>query len=49
MLATSKPEGDAKRIMEHFGLTPYFTFIGGASMDESRAKKADVIRYVLEE
>ncbi len=48
MLATSKPERYAKRIMDHFGLTPYFTFIGGASMDESRAKKADVIRYVLE-
>lgn len=48
-LATSKPEIYAKQIMDHFGLSPYFTFIGGATLDESRLKKADVIRYVLEE
>ena len=48
LLATSKPEVYAKRIMDHFGLSQYFTFIGGASMDESRCRKADVIRYVLE-
>ncbi len=48
MLATSKPEEYAKRIMDHFGLSPYFAFIGGASMDESRSRKEDVIRYVLE-
>ncbi|MGN0158905.1 MAG: HAD family hydrolase [Brotaphodocola sp.] len=49
LLATSKPEIYAKRIMDHFGLSPYFAFIGGASMDESRINKADVIRYVLKE
>lgn len=48
-LATSKPEVFAKQIMDHFGLSSYFTFIGGATLDESRLKKADVIRYVLEE
>lgn len=47
-LATSKPEEFAKRILEHFNLTKYFDFIGGATMDETRSKKADVIKYVIE-
>lgn len=47
-LATSKPEQYAVRILEHFNLTQYFDFIGGATMDESRSKKADVIAYTLE-
>ena len=49
VLATSKPELFAKRILEHFDLTRYFFFVAGASMDESRNKKADVIRYALKE
>lgn len=48
MTATSKPEVAARRIADHFNLTRYFTFIGGASLDDSRVHKADVIRYVLE-
>lgn len=48
MTATSKPEVAARRIADHFNLTRYFTFIGGASLDDSRVRKADVIRYVLE-
>lgn len=47
-LATSKPEIYAKRILEHFNLAHYFDFIGAATMDESRSKKADVITYTLE-
>lgn len=48
MTATSKPEVAARRIADHFHLTRYFTFIGGASLDDSRVHKGDVIRYVLE-
>ena len=48
ILATSKPEIFAKRILDHFDLTKYFDFVAGASMDESRNKKADVICYALE-
>ena len=29
-------------------MTKYFDFAAGASMDESRAQKADVIRYAME-
>lgn len=48
ILATSKPELYAKQILEHFELDKYFTGICGASMDEKRVKKEDVISYALE-
>lgn len=47
MLATSKPEIYARQILEHFDLAQYFTIIAGASMDEKRNTKADVLRYLL--
>ena len=46
-VATSKPEETAKKVLEYFQLTEYFKFIGGASMDESRDTKTDVVRHVL--
>lgn len=48
LVATSKPELFAGRILEHFHLSQYFDLIGGADMGETRVRKADVIRYVLE-
>lgn len=48
-VATSKPEPFAKQILEHFDLASYFTFIGGSTLDETRTKKEEVIRYVLQE
>lgn len=48
VVCTSKPEEMAVRIMEHFGLAPYFAYICGASMDETRNDKPAVIRYALE-
>ena len=47
VLATSKPEKFAVEILRHFGLYDYFDIIAGASMDESRNKKADVIAYAI--
>lgn len=49
-IATSKPETEAKRVIDHFGLNKYFTFIGGADGDfnTKRATKTAVIEYVLE-
>lgn len=47
MMATSKPEKFAKMIAEHFGIAKYFEFIGGATLDEKRCDKAEVINYVL--
>jgi phosphoglycolate phosphatase len=48
LVATSKPEGPAVRIMEHFGLAQYFDIIGGAPLDNSeRGRKAAVIEDTL--
>lgn len=49
-IATSKPEFEARRVIEHFGLDKYFTFVGGADGDfnTKRSTKASVIEYVLE-
>lgn len=47
VLATSKPEEFAVRIMEHFGLAKYFYQMAGASMDEGRVEKADVLRDAI--
>ncbi len=48
VLATSKPEEFAKKILEHFALDKYFTIVCGASMDSVRSAKTDVIKYALE-
>lgn len=47
VLATSKPEEFAVRILEHFDLKKYFSVVAGASMDSSRSKKGDVIAYAI--
>lgn len=46
-VATSKPEAFARQILERFGLAPYFDCIAGASMDESRVKKDEVLADAL--
>lgn len=48
IVATSKPESLAVRILEHFGLAEYFQDICGADFDETRSSKEDVIQYALE-
>ncbi|MCH5156165.1 MAG: HAD-IA family hydrolase [Clostridiales bacterium] len=46
-VATSKPEHFSRRITEYFDLDKYFIFVAGASMDTSRAQKAQVIEYAI--
>ena len=48
IVATSKPEYMAKRILAHFGLDGYFEDICGSDDDQHRSKKDEVIRYALE-
>ena len=48
LVATSKPEVFARRILDHFGLTQYFDFIAGALMDETRTRKHEVIAFALD-
>lgn len=47
VVATSKPEVLARRILAHFGLSKYFVEIAGATEDGSIVKKDDVIRLAL--
>ena len=46
-VATSKAEPYARSILEHFGLSPWFTVIVGSELDGRRTLKADVITEVL--
>ena len=46
-VATSKAEPIARQILEHFGLAEYFDVIAGASLDGTRAAKADVLAHAL--
>jgi len=46
-LATSKPESAAKLILDHYDLTKYFDELTGASEDEVRSAKADVVEEAL--
>lgn len=48
VLATGKPEEQANIVMNHFDLAKYFDFIGGSTMDKSRSRKGQVIRYSME-
>ena len=48
LVASSKPEEFVITILKHFDLFSYFDFVGGAAMDETRTKKEDVLRYVLQ-
>lgn len=47
IIATSKPEKFAKMIADHFDFAKYFDLICGATMDEKRVKKDEVIAYAL--
>ena len=46
-LATSKPETPATLVLEHYDLAHYFDELTGASDDEKRSKKADVVAEAL--
>lgn len=48
-IATSKPEIYTNRILEHFDLMRYFDAVAGATLDETRAYKEQVVAYALEE
>jgi phosphoglycolate phosphatase len=47
-LATSKPEPFAIRILEHFGLRDRFDVVAGATLDNRRRHKDEVVLHALE-
>lgn len=48
-VATSKPEVFARSIAKHSGFVKYFACIAGATADHSRTRKAEVLRYAMEQ
>ncbi len=46
-IATSKPEPFAVQILDHFGLSKYFDFVGGSNLDNTRTAKSEVIEHVM--
>ena len=47
VIATSKPEEMANRVLRHFNLAGYFDTVCGGTLDESRSSKSEVIAYLL--
>ena len=47
-VATSKAHIFADRIVDHFGLRPYFEHVFGAELDGTRAHKGDLLAFALE-
>lgn len=47
-VATNKPWEFAERIVEHFGLAEYFTFVSGAELSGERGTKDLVVAWALE-
>ncbi len=48
VIATSKPEVYTEKILKYFDIEKYFLFAAGSTLDGSRSKKGDVIRYALD-
>lgn len=46
-IATSKPEEYALRIIDHFGITPFFDFVSGSKMDGTMTEKSLLIERIL--
>ncbi len=46
-VATSKPEGMARRVLEHFRLAEYFEVVTGSELDGTRARKGEVIEEAI--
>lgn len=48
VLATSKPEKFSVLILKHFNIYDYFSFCACATFDKTRNKKADIIKYAID-
>ena len=47
VIATSKPEQFATRIVDHFGLSDYFLLVAGATFDGKISTKQEVIEHAI--
>lgn len=48
ILATSKPEKYANKILKYFGIDKYFYDVSGATMDKTRNEKIDILKHLIE-
>ncbi|WP_428674189.1 HAD family hydrolase [Roseibium sp.] len=48
-VCTSKPHAYAGKIVEHFGLMPYFGKVYGSELDGTRSAKSELIAHILQE
>jgi len=48
-VATTKPHVFARRIVEHFELSAYFTAVYGSELDGTRTDKTELLRYAQRE
>ena len=46
-LCTSKPHPFARRILEHFGLAPFFASIHGSELDGTLNEKGELLAHIL--
>lgn len=46
-VATSKPKIFADKIIDHFGLRPYFNEVYGSELDGTRSDKGDLIAHII--
>ena len=46
-VATSKLDKTALRVLDHFGLSPYFDVVIGSRVDGTLSEKAEVLKYAL--
>jgi len=49
LVATSKPEVFATKILQHFGLARHFKAIYGAALSGERSKKADLLAHIVQQ
>jgi phosphoglycolate phosphatase len=47
ILSTSKPTVFARKILEHFGLNDFFMDIAGATLDQTRTTKPEIIQFIF--
>ena len=47
VVATSKPEVFTKKVLDHFNISSYFDYVSGATLNNDKIKKVDIIRDAI--
>lgn len=47
VVATSKPEVFTKKVLDHFNISSYFDYVSGATLNNEKIKKVDIIRDAI--